>query len=66
MTTEEIKHVFEAYSSLSDAQEPLAAVMKETANERINHAKAHLDKLHCPWIGVPLHSPHNLLPREAP
>ena len=37
------RHVFEAFSSLSDAQELLAADEQVSANERIDHAKLHLD-----------------------
>ena len=35
------RHIFDAFSSLSDAQEHIPQLMV-MANERVNHAKAHL------------------------
>ena len=40
---EMFRHMFEAYSSLSDAQDLIASGMGSQASERINHAKMHLD-----------------------
>jgi len=42
MKLEELKHAFEALSTLSDAQDLLADGDVDGANERINHAKEHL------------------------
>jgi len=36
------RHVFEAFSSLSDAQDLAAAGSVKAANDLINHAKLHL------------------------
>ena len=39
------RHIFEAFSSLSDAQDLADAGCKEMANDRINHAKLHLQAI---------------------
>lgn len=45
MTNQELmSQVFEAFSTLSDAQEMIARGNDEQANELINHAKLHLLK----------------------
>ena len=36
------RHIFEAFSTLSDAQDLITAQSPNMAIERINHAKAHL------------------------
>ena len=36
------QHIFEAFSSLSDAQDLIASGMGSQASEQINHAKRHL------------------------
>mgnify|MGYP001343610902 FL=1 len=40
-----MKHVWEAFSTLSDAQELISMGRNESANDMINHAKQHLSKV---------------------
>jgi len=40
-----MKHVWEAFSTLSDAQELISMGNTERANETINHAKRHLSQV---------------------
>ena len=40
-----MKHVWEAFSTLSDAQELISMGLDVSANDMINHAKRHLSKV---------------------
>ena len=42
---EMFRHIFEAFSSLSDAQDLIASRAPSRANAQINHAKMHLDAI---------------------
>ena len=41
-----VRHLFEAFSTLSDVQELIAAGRTKSANDQVNHAKLHLMAIH--------------------
>lgn len=44
MTREQMSDVWQAFSTLSDAQELMAMGQREAAIQMVNHAKRHLDR----------------------